>query len=151
MTDYKHILCACLGNSDRSPFMASFLQKMLEWQDLSVKVSSAGVLESTKEGDPAPEISVKAACTYGINLSDHYKKHYSQIADLDTVDLIVVADKECQASMLGVIPGVEIICLNLDGRSNAWKTQNPRNVDDMIADVIKTLITEVIQWRFRGE
>ena len=147
------ILCACLGNSERSPFMAAILAQLLRNQGKNdILVESAGVLNTIVKGDPAPPLSIAAGRTYGLRLDLHRKKHIIDIVDFDAVELIVAADKETQAALLPYnTKNVEVICLNLDGRSNPWKSQNPRNFDDMITDIYAALIREVIQYRFRVE
>lgn len=150
MTQVTNILCVCLGNGDRSPFMAALLKQMLDNQGIrNVPVESAGVMEGMKEGGQAPLLSVQAAPTYGIDLSTHKKRHVSSL-NLADFDLLIAADKETQACLLTYNKeGAEIICLELDGAANAWQTQNPRKVDDMIVSIYAALLREVIQYRFR--
>jgi protein-tyrosine-phosphatase len=146
----KKILCVCLGNSDRSPFMAKILGQLLENQDRNdIVVESAGVSDSAKSGTGAPPLSIAAAPTYGIDLSYHRKRHVSQV-DLHSFDLIIAAEKEVQGMLVGDY-GVkaEIICLELAGASNPWMSQNPRKIDGMIAAIYSALVTEVIQYKFR--
>ena len=150
MAQQMKILCACLGNGDRSPYMKAFLEQMLANQGRNdVVIDSAGVLETAKSGGEAPALPVKLAPTYGLDLSSHRKKHVSDL-ELNSYDLIIVADKRVQEALV-IEYGVpaEIICLELEGANNAWMSQNSRKVEAMIAQIQYALTVEVIQYKFR--
>lgn len=149
MSEVKKILCSCLGNSDRSPVMRAQLELMLRNQGTEgIEIISAGVLDSAKSGGGAPDLSISIAPTYGIDLSTHRKQHISSL-DLGSFDLVIAADKEVQAELMGAGVKAEIICLELNGASNAWKAQNPRKVEDMFHSIHNALLREVISYKFR--
>lgn len=145
------ILCACLGNSDRSPFMEAFLKQMLTQQGKqNITVNSCGVLDSAKSGGGAPELSVKAAPTYGLDLSSHSRTHVGSLTyDLNEYDLAIVAEKAVQIELVNRGYTGEVICLELEGAANAWGSKNPRKIDEMIVAVYTTLMREVLQYKFR--
>jgi len=148
---YIRIAALCLGNSDRSPFIKAFLEQMLRNRGRNdVIVASAGVADSAKKGGPAPEIARKLAPTYGLDLSDHERRHVDVI-DLGSFDLIIAAEKEVQAAIVSHpdYDGQEIICLELDGAANAWMVQNPEKVRAMIHTISDALYREVIAYKFQ--
>lgn len=143
------ILCVCLGNSDRSPYMKAFLEQMLSNQGRKdVVVDSAGVLDSARSKDGVPALSVQLAPTYGLDLSEHKRKHVDEL-DINEYDLIIAADKRVQEDLVNRDVKAEIICLDLEGSNNAWMSKNTRKVEAMIAWIQYTLIIEVIQYKFR--
>lgn len=153
MAQQIRVLCACLGNNDRSPYMKGFLEQMLENQGRNnVTVDSAGVFESAKRSGGAPEFSVKLAPTYGIDLSDHRKKHVEK-CELSDYDLIVAADLQVMQALYleHGVKKTEIICLDLEGADNAWLSRDPRKIEAMIVSIMYKIAVCVIQYKFRVE
>ena len=151
MATPKKILCACLGNSDRSPFMKALLEQMLRNQGRTdIVVESAGVSDSAKKGGPAPKIAQALAPTYGIDLSGHNRRHIETL-DLSDFDLIIAAAKEVQGALVGAGADAEIICLELHGGANAWMSQNPAKVEAMVHSISDALLREVVAYKFRVE
>ena len=144
-----NILCICLGNSDRSPVIRGLLELMLRNQGRNeVVVESAGVLDSAKSGEGAPALAIAIAPTYGIDLTNHRKRHLSTV-DLATINFVVAADKETMAHLIESGVKQEIICLELDGAKNAWKSQNPHKLEAMFWAISDALYREVISYKFR--
>lgn len=151
MAKPTNVLCVCLGNSDRSPFMKAFLEQMLRNQGTTgVNVESAGVSEHAKKGGPAPAIACRLAATYGLDLSGHDRRHVDSTG-LGSFDLIIAAEKEVQGAIVGhpEYNGQEIICLELHGAANAWMVQNPAKVAAMVHTISDALYREVISYKFQ--
>lgn len=149
MAKEMKVLCVCLGNSDRSPFMKALLEQMLRNQGRTdVTVDSAGVSDSAKKGGPAPKIAQALAPTYGVDLSTHCRKHIDDTKLYD-YNLFVVAEKEVQTALVAAGVEEEIICLELHGAANAWMSQNPAKVEAMIHSIYSALLSEVIAYKFR--
>lgn len=129
--------------------MRALLELMLKNQGYeNVNIVSAGVVDSAKSGGPAPSLSVEIAPTYGIDLSEHRKKHVSDL-DLDAFDFAIAAEKEVQSALMEAGFKGEIICLELHGGANAWKSENPRKVEEMFWSIHAALLREVISYKFR--
>jgi len=150
MKGIQNILCACIGNKDRSPIVAAFLAQMLKNQgcDMStITIESAGVSQTAKAGAPAPELAVNSAKTFGLNTSNH-RQRYAGNLDMAKYDLAIAADFTAQLGLVELGFKGEIICLNLEGKDNAWMSQNQRKVDDMVVSIMTAVAREVMQYKF---
>ena len=143
------ILCACMGNKDRSPIVAAFLKQMLENQGRDMDefiIDSAGVAESARAGRSAPDLAKAAAWVFGLDIGQHQQCHVDD-HDLESYELVVVADKNVQAELVGKVK-CEIICLELEGAANAWMSNDPRKVDEMVLSIQYAVAKWVIQYMF---
>ena len=150
MSEIKKVLCVCYDNRDRSPFMKGLLENMLKNQGTDtdgIEVDSAGTDLSIR-GGPAPKLSVELGPTYGVDLSRYRRK---SIGDLwvHGFDLVIAADKETMAAIVEKGYKKEIVCLELDGAKNAWRSQDPRKVEEMIWSISDALLRYVISYKFR--
>ena len=147
------ILCLCAGNKDRSPAIRAFIVQMLQLQGRDVEgmiIDSAGVLDSAKAGGSAPELAVNAAKVFGIYLQNHVQTHVESV-DLEAYDLYVVADKMVQAELIKhhYPKRGEVVCLELDGVANAWMSNDPRKVDEMLIQIQAAVYRYIGQYLFR--
>ena len=146
-----NILCLCIGNKDRSPIVAAFLRQMLANKGLDINqftIDTAGVNITTREGKPAPELAVKAAKIFGLDISKHRQRYIGDI-DLGFYKLAIVADFMTQVELMKLGFSGEVINLNLEGRNNAWMSQDPRKVDDMVLSIMTAVARDVIQYKCR--
>lgn len=96
----KHVLCVCIGNSDRSPLMAGVLEMYLRNAGKAdVICESAGVGPSAGSGGTASKFAVAAAKNIGIDLSEHQRRQTTEI-DLSQYDLIVCATPDIAAMVI---------------------------------------------------
>ena len=146
-----NILCLCIGNKDRSPIVAAFLKQMLANKGLGIDrftIDTAGVNITAQEGKPAPELAVKAAKIFGLDISEHRQRYIGDI-DLGFYKLAIVADFITQVELMKLGFSGEVINLNLEGRNNAWMSQDPRKVDDMVLSIMTAVARDVIQYKCR--
>ncbi len=148
-----NILCLCIGNKDRSPIVAAFLRQMLANKGLDINqftIDTAGVNTTAREGKPAPELAVKAASIFGLDIKEHRQRYIGDI-DLGFYRLAIVADFTTQVELMKLGFSGEVINLNLEGRDNAWMSQDPRKVDDMVLAIMTAVARDVIQYKCRGQ
>lgn len=132
--------------------MTGILQQLLDNQRRPAKiiVESAGVSDGARQGGSAPKLSQALAPTYGLNLSHHQKRHIDALV-LSHYDLFIAAEKDVQAALYDAGVTSEVICLELAGAANAWKSENSRKVEDMIHSIYQALLREVIAYKFKVE
>ena len=146
-----NILCLCIGNKDRSPIVAAFLRQMLANKGLDINqftIDTAGVNITAREGKPAPELAVKAAKVFGLDISGHRQRYIGDI-DLGFYKLAIVADFTTQVELMKLGFSGEVINLNLEGRNNAWMSQDQRKVDEMVLSIMTAVARDVIQYKCR--
>ncbi len=149
-----NIICLCIGNKDRSPIVAAFLRQMFANKGLDINqfiIDTAGVNITAQDGKPAPELAVKAARVFGLDISEHRQRYIGEIDDLAFYKLAIVADFTTQFELVKLGFLGEIINLNLEGRDNAWMSQDPRKVDDMVLSIMNAVARDVIQYKYREE
>jgi len=95
---YKNLLCVCLGNSDRSPVMASVLQMFLQNAGHDVSCASAGVEDTARSG-AAASFGIAAAKRIGLDISGHHKRHIDTVG-LKNFDLIICASDEVAGKVI---------------------------------------------------
>ncbi len=93
------ILCACIGNSDRSPLMAAVLGMFLKNAGHACVVESAGIGENAATGGPAAPFAIAAAKRIGLDLSGHKRRRTNSL-DLKSYDLIVCASDEVAGQII---------------------------------------------------
>ena len=86
----KNVLFLCLGNTCRSPMAAGILNKKVKEKDIRIKADSAG-FESFHIGDPPDKRAIDTMKKFGIDISNHRARLFSQ-KDFDNFDLIYVMD-----------------------------------------------------------
>lgn len=82
----------CLGNICRSPLAEGILNKKIAENHLKTEVASAGFI-SYHQGDPADRRAISTAAQFGVDLSKHKAKFFTQ-KDFDQFDYIYVMDQE---------------------------------------------------------
>jgi len=83
------ILFVCAGNLCRSPFAEAYMRKRLEQGDAYAECFSRGLL--SMPGRKAPEMAVKIAKEFGIDLSQHVSQTLLA-PDLDRAALVMVME-----------------------------------------------------------
>lgn len=85
------ILFICKGNINRSPFAEQYLKKKSKEKNLNIQILSAGYIFNIKR--KSPPIAIKAAKSFGVNLTNHYSKLLDETMIKES-DLIFIMDIE---------------------------------------------------------
>lgn len=144
----KKVLCVCLGNGDRSPFMTAVLRMYLENAGKNgVICTSAGVLEIAGKGGRASTLMRKVARRIGLDLSSHERRWIDSL-DVSKYDLFVCVDDMVAAHVLGLGVDIKKVCnVQVD---NCWPSQFQRDLDDT-AERIMGAMLRVVSRYFSGE
>lgn len=129
----QRILCACIGNSDRSPVMAAVLDMFLKNAGHDVVCESAGIDEVARKGKAAP-FGLAAAKRIGLDLSEHNRRYVGDI-DLSQYDLIVCASDEIAGKMLQTF-GADMNKLYTVPVANPWPVKFQRDYDDVMPAIL---------------
>jgi protein-tyrosine phosphatase len=97
MQSRKKILFVCLGNICRSPLAEGVAQKLIDEQNLSCYVESAGT-GNWHEGEAPCENSIKIALANGIDISGQRARPISKL-DIASFDYIIAMDRQNQADL----------------------------------------------------
>jgi protein-tyrosine phosphatase len=97
MQSRKNILFVCLGNICRSPLAEGVAQKLIDEQNLSCYVESAGT-GNWHEGEAPCESSIKIALANGIDISSQRARPISKL-DITSFDYIIAMDRQNQADL----------------------------------------------------
>ena len=93
----RRILFVCLGNICRSPLAEGVAQKLIDEQDISCYVESAGT-GNWHEGEAPCENSVKIAQSHGIDISNKRARPVSK-PDITSFDYVIAMDRQNQADL----------------------------------------------------
>lgn len=91
------VLMVCLGNICRSPMAEGILRKLLDDQNLTWEVDSAGV-GHWHTGSPPDPRAIRTSARHGIDISGQKARSF-QIQDFDYFDHILVMDDEILESI----------------------------------------------------
>ncbi len=142
----KRVLCVCMGNGDRSPFMAPVLQMYLDntiLPDGEVHCESAGILEIADKSGGASPLMIKAARRIGIDLSSHQRRWVNRL-DINHYDLFVCVDDEVAAYMINLGADIKKVC-NVQ-ISNAWPSTFQRDLDDTAERILGAMFRVVTRY-----
>ncbi len=137
------ILCLCLGNSDRSPVMAAVLSMYLRNAGHDVICESAGISDGAKQGC-ASSYAVTAMKRIGIDLSNHCRKHISELK-LEEYDLFVVVNDEV-AGRLYLDLGVDMKKMFNAQITNPWPCQFQEDYDSTAYQVMAGMYKVVARY-----
>jgi len=98
----QSLLFVCLGNICRSPLAAAIARKHAKELGLSLRIESAGT-GGWHLGQGADTRAVVAARVNGIELGDHVARKLTA-DDLETFDLILLADQEVRSHVETMAP-----------------------------------------------
>lgn len=93
----KKILFVCLGNICRSPLAEGVARKLIDEQNLSCHVESAGT-SNWHEGEAPCENSVKIALHHGIDISNQRSRPITKL-DITSFDYVIAMDTQNQADL----------------------------------------------------
>lgn len=111
-------VAVCLGNTCRSPMVEAILRK----KNPEAEIGSAGLLEKSRNGNPASEGSVVAMREIGIDISGHRSQFIGDI-NLSDVDIFVAVGQAEREKLVGMgISGQKIVIVGgPDGLPNPYQ------------------------------
>lgn len=92
------VLFVCLGNICRSPLAEGVAQKLIDDQDLSLYVESAGTSNWHEGETPCPN-SIKVAQDNGVDISSQRSRPISKL-DITSFDYVVAMDTQNRADLI---------------------------------------------------